>query len=199
MYLYTSPTTTDNRYRPLLSILAWPWHISTWLLIFAVWFCCSGFSSSRSFVFFDLVTTLTAEQKKKRREKILWAIYKYIWQFQILEDITCIIQLGHTEKNKKQDKPRKEKKIFEISITIDWKCCLFYTRYCCCCRFEFLLPRISTRTLRRYLKRVHRVFPLFQRRPQEIFVFCFIYTLPAIAVVAWPGHQGNLDEMKINK
>lgn len=67
--MYTSPTTTDNRYRPLLSILAWPWHISTWLLIFAVWFCCSGFSSSRSFVFFDLVTTLTAEQKKKGEKK----------------------------------------------------------------------------------------------------------------------------------
>ena len=203
MYLYTSPTTTDNWYRPLLSILAWPWHISsTWLLIFVVWFCCSGLSSSHSFVFFDLVTTLTEQKKKKKKgdEKFYAAsaIYKYIWQFQILEDITCIIQLSHTEKTNKQDKPRKEKKIFEISVTIDWKCSLFlYT-------LLLLSIRVSSssssdrRELCVDIQNMSIVYFPFSNVVHKRFLFSFYLYAPCARCsgLTWPSRKTRRNENK---
>ena len=134
-------------------------------------------------LYFSILSQLSQSKKKGEKKN-----GRYINTFDSSRSLR-ILRASYSwvipkKKQNKQDKPRKEKKIFEISITIDWKCCLFYTRYCCCCRFEFLLPRISTRTLRRYLKHVHRVFPLFQRPLQEIFVF--VLFIRSLRSLLWP-------------
>jgi hypothetical protein len=69
------------------------WHISTWLLFFALWFCCSGFYIISLvpflfFVFFFCLSPILSPAKNKKVQENHGRCI-HIWQFQILEDIAC--------------------------------------------------------------------------------------------------------------